>query len=76
MSWTNVHNPSIQCSVCGRWMRLHARDRDGLSYQRFYGSYETLDGQHQEHDGDVCVPCESRLPNWKPYLHPMLREEE
>lgn len=72
MTWTNAHNPSLQCRICGKWMRLHARSNGQPSYQRFYPSYEATDGQHYEHDGNVCVLCESQLPNWKPYKHPML----
>ena len=48
-------NPSIQCSVCGHWMRLHGRDESGHAIQRFY-SCCGKDGEH-EHEKPVCNEC-------------------
>lgn len=50
------------------------RTKEGYRYQRFFPCYETTDGKIVNHDGDVCVRCESQLPNWKPYPNPMLQE--
>lgn len=65
-------NPRLQCKSCGRWMRLYGQDKDGVYYQRFFSEWEDLNDNHHEHDGNVCVLCESKLPNWKPYDNPML----
>lgn len=59
-------NPRMQCSVCGRWMRLHGKRLqvvDGkmkeVAVQRFFGSCtysnggDHLAGDHQ----DVCHGC-------------------
>lgn len=48
-------NPSMQCSVCGRWMRLHGKDEDGIAIQRFYPCC----GEHGEfgHHTPVCDDC-------------------
>lgn len=59
-------NPRMQCSVCGRWMRLHGKRLevvDGavkeVAVQRFLGSCtysnggDHLAGDHQ----DVCHGC-------------------
>jgi hypothetical protein len=66
------HNPRMQCRVCGKWMRLSGRDNEGHYYQRFFPCYGTQDDQIIEHEGDVCITCESQMPNWKPFEHPML----
>ena len=67
-------NPSLQCAVCGKWMRLHGVDRaTGNSYQRFYGSYELQTGEIFAHDQDVCYRCESKMPGVNVRKdHPML----
>lgn len=48
-------NPSLQCSVCGRWMRLHGKDKNGNAVQRFYSCC----GEHGEfeHLENVCDEC-------------------
>jgi hypothetical protein len=46
-------NPRIQCDVCGKWMRLHARTPDGQPKQNFYGSC----WDESEHAKDVCDEC-------------------
>lgn len=48
-------NPSMQCSVCGQWKRLHGLDADGLAIQRFYSCC----GDHGqfEHVKNVCDEC-------------------
>lgn len=66
-------NPRIQCRVCGKWMRLNGIDKNGHFYQRFFSSYETTQGKHIEHGGDVCVICESKMADWKGYDNPMLK---
>lgn len=56
-----MSNPSIQCSMCGRWMRLHGKDKDGCAIQRFYPCC----GEHgeNEHEKDVCNECcETKCP--------------
>lgn len=58
-------NPRMQCSVCGRWMRLHGK-RLGvvngeiveIAFQRFYGGCSYNNGDHLAGDGgDVCDVC-------------------
>lgn len=51
---------------------MYGRTRDGLSYTRFYGGYETTDGRMIQHDKNVCVRCERNLPDAKQYPHPMM----
>lgn len=54
-------NPSMQCSVCGHWMRLHGQDEQGTYIQRFYPCC----GEHGEfeHEKDVCEACcKTRCP--------------
>lgn len=48
-------NPSLQCSVCSKWMRLHGVDDKGHAIQRFYACC----GEHGEfdHEKDVCDEC-------------------
>jgi len=65
-------NPRMQCDICGKWMRLHGRNEDG-PFQRFFAGYKTKDGKDIPHDKDVCVTCESLIPGWEPYPHPMVR---
>jgi hypothetical protein len=49
-------NPSMQCSVCGRWKRLHGTDKkSGLAVQRFYPCCG--DGGEYEHVKNVCDDC-------------------
>lgn len=48
-------NPSIQCSVCGQWKRLHGRDENGIAIQRFYPCCGK-DGQY-DHEKPVCTDC-------------------
>ena len=48
-------NPSIQCSVCGRWMRLHGKSEDGAAIQRFYSCCGE-NGEY-EHENPVCDEC-------------------
>jgi hypothetical protein len=54
---SNQNNPSIQCSVCGRWMRLHGKDDQGQAIQRFYGCCEDEVGNHYDHKKEVCDDC-------------------
>ena len=48
-------NPSIQCSVCGQWKRLHGKDANGHAIQRFYPCCGE-NGEH-EHIEPVCTNC-------------------
>lgn len=50
-------NPSLQCSVCGKWMRLRGKDKDRVEFQRFYGSCQDKEGNHYSHDKEVCDEC-------------------
>lgn len=58
-------NPRMQCSVCGRWMRLHGKRLeliDGhiteVAVQRFYGGCNHTRGDHLAGDGaNVCTVC-------------------
>lgn len=49
-------NPRLQCAACGRWKRLHGRDKAGNGVQRFYGGCNVTGGDHP-FDGDVCSDC-------------------
>lgn len=56
-------NPRMQCSECGRWMRLHGKRLevvDGkvteVAVQRFYGGCGVTLGDHPG-GGDVCSRC-------------------
>ena len=52
---------SIQCSVCGHWMRLHGKDENGHAVQRFYPCCGES-GQY-EHIRPVCdTCCKKRCP--------------
>jgi len=50
----HAQNPSMQCSVCGKWKRLHGV-KDGIAVQRFYSCCGD-DGQF-EHIENVCDDC-------------------
>jgi hypothetical protein len=57
-------NPRIQCSVCGRWMRLHGKRPEivngetvEVAFQRFYGGCSYNNGDHLAGSGDVCDAC-------------------
>jgi hypothetical protein len=57
-------NPRMQCTVCGRWMRLHGKRLevvDGkvteVAVQRFYGGCAYSRGDHLAGSGDVCDSC-------------------
>lgn len=59
-------NPRMQCSVCGRWMRLHGKRLEAVNgvmtevaVQRFYGScHYASGGDHLAGDRtDVCAKC-------------------
>lgn len=59
-------NPRMQCSVCGRWMRLHGKRLEvvngnvtEVAVQRFYGSCShSGGGEHLAGDNiDVCAAC-------------------
>ncbi len=59
-------NPRMQCSVCGRWMRLHGRRLElvdgqptSVTFQRFYGGCTHNKGNdHLAGDrADVCAVC-------------------
>lgn len=65
-------NPRVQCSVCGKWLREYCRDENGRYVQIFYACYSTTDGREIPHEGDVCVRCESKLPGWLWFSHPLL----
>jgi hypothetical protein len=49
-------NPRLQCGECGRWMRLHGKDKAGKAFQRFYGGCGATDGDHPC-GKDVCSDC-------------------
>ncbi len=51
-----INNPSIQCSVCGHWMRLHGV-KDSEAIQRFYSCCLNKDGKEVEHVKPVCDNC-------------------
>lgn len=53
-----TNNPRLQCSVCGRWKRLHTK-RLGRAAQIFYGGCEySSGGDHLAGDHvDVCDDC-------------------
>lgn len=55
-------NPSFQCSVCGKWKRLHGRDDKGHAIQRFYSCCGE-NGEY-EHMRQVCTDC---CPDKCPY---------
>ena len=57
MSGRGQRNPSMQCSLCGRWMRLHGRNADGTALQRFYGSCAVTLGDHPNGSASVCDEC-------------------
>ena len=49
-----ISNPRLQCSVCGRWMRLFDRDRK----QIFFGGCRFNNGDHLVGNGaEVCDNC-------------------
>lgn len=48
-------NPSIQCSVCGKWRRLHGTNETGIAIQRFYSCCGE-NGEHV-HEKEVCDEC-------------------
>jgi hypothetical protein len=50
-------NPSLQCSVCGQWKRLHGVDADGIAIQRFYSCCINHLGEIVQHDKEVCDEC-------------------
>jgi len=59
-------NPRMQCSVCGRWMRLHGKRLEVINgkvtevaVQRFFGSCAfNKGGDHLAGDhADVCAGC-------------------
>lgn len=59
---TNKSNPRIQCSVCGKWMRLNGvKIVNGKEhyFQRFYGACDwNQGGDHLAGDKiDVCDNC-------------------
>lgn len=56
-------NPRLQCSECGRWMRLHGKRLEAVNgrvtevaVQRFYGGCSVTGGDHPG-GGDVCSRC-------------------
>ena len=58
-------NPRMQCSVCGRWMRLHGKRLEvvngkvtEVTFQRFYGGCSYNNGDHLAgNHTDVCEVC-------------------
>ena len=64
----NSNNPRIQCSKCGRWMRLHSSEAktntEMISGQRFFPCYKTKNDVEIEAIGDVCVRCMRQLPEY------------
>ena len=58
-------NPRMQCSACGRWMRLHGKRLEAVkgnvvevAFQRFYGGCAYNNGDHLAgNGGDVCNVC-------------------
>lgn len=58
-------NPRMQCSVCGRWMRLHGKrlvvvggKPTEVAFRRFYGSCSYSRGDHLAGtNNDVCDAC-------------------
>lgn len=56
----NAANPRIQCSVCGKWKRLHTKDRHPPFdlRQTFFGGCSFTNGDHLAGDkSDVCAEC-------------------
>jgi hypothetical protein len=53
-------NPRIQCSVCGKWKRLHTKDKRPPYdlRQTFFGGCSYANGDHLAGDRiDVCADC-------------------
>lgn len=58
-------NPRMQCSVCGRWMRLYGKKLELINgkitettVQRFYGGCSYNKGDHLAGDRiNVCEDC-------------------
>lgn len=50
-------NPSLQCSMCGQWKRLHGVDDNGNAIQRFYSCCIAEDGKIIDHETEVCDDC-------------------
>ena len=53
-------NPRLQCSVCGKWKRLHQKAKKPPfdSNQNFFGGCHFTGGDHLAGDKvDVCVEC-------------------
>lgn len=48
-------NPSMQCSVCGKWMRLTGKDEQGCEIRRFYPCCG--ENGEFEHEKPVCNDC-------------------
>ncbi len=60
----NSSNPSMQCSVCGQWKRLHGKDDEGKAIQRFYSCCGE-NGEY-EHEKNVCDDCCKEKCPYKP----------
>src|SRR4051812_43211153 len=70
-------NPRVQCSKCGRWMRLSGTDENGHHFQRFYSCYTRQDGSigyfknkaPSDVDGgeDWCNDCIHQIPDAMSY---------
>jgi hypothetical protein len=58
-------NPRMQCSVCGKWMRIHCKpyiSKGGYeATQKFFGGCAYSNGDHLANastgDNDVCDDC-------------------
>lgn len=59
---SSTSNPSIQCSVCGQWKRLHGKDENGNAIQRFYPVHLDEHGKDVEHLKPVCTDCCTENP--------------
>lgn len=61
----------MQCTECGRWMRLHGRDANGAQTTRFFGGCDhnnggdhlagrvTFDKYHEVCDGCCQTACKA-----------------
>lgn len=57
-------NPRMQCSACGRWMRLHGKRLEvvngkvtEVAFQRFHGGCNYSGGGDHLAGADVCAVC-------------------
>jgi len=58
----SANNPRLQCSVCGKWRRLHCREYESIggykANQNFFGGCPYTKGDHLAGDKmEVCDSC-------------------